>query len=70
VLRNLDLNQRKALSQFFNAIAATWFSGGIISPLFIQPSDPIDAVFLIVLSEIFTIICLVVAVSLVKEKRK
>ncbi|EKE06435.1 MAG: hypothetical protein ACD_19C00014G0049 [uncultured bacterium] len=35
---NLKSEQLKTLSEFLNMISVAWFSGGIITPLFIDSS--------------------------------
>ena len=48
-MRKLKLAQLKALSDFFNMIAAAWFSAGVISPFFTKPKPIIElAVFIAV----------------------
>lgn len=34
----MSIGQLKALSEFFNTIAAAWFTGGIIAPFFAKVS--------------------------------
>lgn len=43
---NLTASQLKTLSEFFNTIAATWFSAGVISPFFIKSEDFIKTIAL------------------------
>ena len=47
-MKTLSVGQLKALSEFFNTIAAGWFSGGIIAPLFSQVSSLEKLAFFVV----------------------
>ena len=38
--------QRNKLSDFFNMVAAAWFSAGVISPVFIKPNNSNQAIVL------------------------
>jgi hypothetical protein len=49
-MRNLKNTQIKGLSEFLNTVAATWFSAGVISPLFL--SEAFNKVLLLALAEI------------------
>ncbi|MEK7169015.1 MAG: hypothetical protein AAB778_03320 [Patescibacteria group bacterium] len=35
---NLKIQQLKTLSEFSNMVAVAWFTGGIVTPLFVDPS--------------------------------
>ncbi|MEK7100324.1 MAG: hypothetical protein AAB872_00770 [Patescibacteria group bacterium] len=36
---NLKTQQLKTLSEFSNMVAVAWFTGGIVSPIFAEPSQ-------------------------------
>jgi len=48
-VNELSVNQRKALSDFANTIAAAWFTAGIISPLFTKPKSPAELLTFVIL---------------------
>lgn len=50
-MRSLKDTQIKGLSEFLNTVAATWFSAGAISPLFI--SEKLASVLFLSLFQIF-----------------
>ncbi len=41
-MKRLSVNQRKALSDFANTVAAAWFTAGVISPFFTKPKSLIE----------------------------
>ena len=45
---NLNLEQRKSLSLFFNNVAVGWFISGIIAPSLIREFDPLTPLKVIV----------------------
>ena len=45
-MNNLGSSQLKGLSEFLNTVAATWFSAGIISPIFIESENLIRTLVL------------------------
>ena len=42
---NLKTQQLKTLSEFSNMVAVAWFTGGIVSPIFAEPSQVKSFVF-------------------------
>ena len=46
-MSNLSVGELKALSSFFNTIAAAWFTGGVIAPFFSETSLLEKAIFFI-----------------------
>lgn len=63
---NLSPGQLRALSDFFNTIAAAWFTGGVITPLFAKVSQ-IERFVLFVLGLGLSYIFLHLSLSTAKE---
>ncbi|OGD98258.1 hypothetical protein A3A49_00400 [Candidatus Curtissbacteria bacterium RIFCSPLOWO2_01_FULL_38_11b] len=63
---SLNSNQLKALSEFFNTVAAAWFSAGVISPLFIKPQNLLNIVVIIAIAITMTMSFLYLSLFLVK----
>jgi len=45
-VRKLKPSQLKVLSEFFNTVAAAWFSAGIISPFFVKSESLLNTIIL------------------------
>ena len=65
-MRKLSTGQRKALSEFFNTIAAAWFSGGIVAPFFARVT-PAEKMIFFVSGFAFSYIFLNFSLLFVKE---
>ncbi|OGD83968.1 hypothetical protein A3J17_01895 [Candidatus Curtissbacteria bacterium RIFCSPLOWO2_02_FULL_40_11] len=65
-MKNLTSYQLKALSEFFNTVAAAWFSAGVISPLFIKPQSLLNIIVIIGIALVMTTSFLYVSLFLVK----
>lgn len=61
--------QFKSLSEFFNKIAAAWFTAGIISPFFIKPSNITEFSLFAVIALGMSIFSLSLSIYLVKGAR-
>jgi len=66
-MKNLNSAQLKSLSQFFNTIAAAWFSAGIISPFFTKPLFLSNYLIFFILSIIATYSLLRFSLWLLKD---
>ena len=65
-MRDLRKAQVKGLSEFLNTVSATWFSAGVISPLFL--SEEFKNVLFLSLSEIvMSLFFLGLSLSLLKR---
>lgn len=60
---NLKREQLKTLSEFLNMVAVAWFTGGIVSPIF---ADPSQVKSFVVLAMFETLLFLIGSVYLVK----
>lgn len=69
-MKNLTPSQLKSLSEFFNTIAAAWFSAGIISPLFIKPESIVRALLLGAISVILSLSILIWALYIVRRVKQ
>lgn len=45
-MRKFSIGQLRVLSNFFNTIAAAWFTGGIITPFFLKPASLLEKITL------------------------
>ena len=61
---NFKLEQLKTISEFSNMVAVAWFTGGIVSPIF---ADPSQVKSFVVLAMFETLLFLSGSVYLVKE---
>jgi hypothetical protein len=66
-MENLKPAQLKGLSEFLNTIAATWFSAGVISPLFIKPENLFKTVLLAGIAIIMSLFFLIWSLALLKK---
>ena len=66
-MKNLTLSQLKVLSEFFNTIAAAWFSAGVISPFFIKPESVTKTIAFGTVAIILSIMLLILSLRLVKR---
>ena len=61
---NFKLEQLKTISEFSNMVAVAWFTGGIVSPIF---ADPSQVKSFVVLAMFETLLFLSGSVYLVKD---
>jgi hypothetical protein len=66
-MRKLRPIQRKSLSEFFNTLAVTWFSAGIITPIFAKPDDFPRGVGVLFLGLFFALLYLMFSLYLIKD---
>lgn len=68
-MKEFSIGQLKALSQFFDTIAAAWFSGGIIAPFFARVSL-VEKLSFFVTGFIFSYMFLNISLFFVREVEK
>lgn len=61
-MQNLNLSQRKFLSDFLNGLAIAWFSAGTISPLFASSDNLLRLVLQILGSVAISAVLLILGV--------
>jgi hypothetical protein len=62
----LSIGQLRALSDFFNTVAAAWFVGGIVTPFFVGAS-PIEKLQFSVAGVLYSGVFLSLSLFFVKE---
>ena len=62
----MTVTQFKSLSEFFNKIAAAWFTAGVISQFFIRPKDITEFLIFAIIALGMSIFSLSLSVRLVK----
>lgn len=60
--------QRKSLSEFFNTIAAAWFTAGIISPFFTKPKTLPELLLFVILGIFMTWLSLKLSLKLINRQ--
>ena len=68
-MKDLNPRQLKALSEFFNTIAAAWFSAGVISPIFSGIENLTRTVILLFISALVTLSSLYMSLYLLREAK-
>ncbi len=67
VMKHLSIEERRSLSDFFNKIAAAWFSAGVITPFFIKPIAITDIIYRLVVGFGLSLLSLQASLALVKK---
>lgn len=68
-MRQLNITQKRSLSNFFNRLSAVWFSSAIIVPLNSRPNSLLEIVLPFTLGIIMTYLFLRTALQLVREDK-
>jgi hypothetical protein len=66
-MRKLSIGQLRVLSNFFNTIAAAWFTGGVVTPFFVKPAVLIEKVILSSVGIFFAFVFLSSALIIVRR---
>lgn len=66
-MKRLSAAQMDRTSEILGNISVTWFSAGVISPVFVKPKDVIEFISLFLLSLIMSGLFFVWSLSIAKE---